>query len=212
MSMFVQVDYLKAGAGHRPERFQVDPTLLPRDPAASLARQLGPLAWLQIDGVPVKLPAVPVAAVPVVVEVAAGPVPEVAVEVPAVLVPAVVPEVEAASVAPSPPARDAIGRMIEAGGPALLSPSDAARAYADLFSSADAAKKALSRAQPPAEHLVAVTYTLAAPGQRPRRALALPEHVAGLRAWLEARLGPLASCEPVLSPTAQDASPAPAAP
>lgn len=187
--MFKQVDYLLAAPGARPERFHADPSLLPADPAAFLTRALGRLAWCRVDGAPVPLPAVPVASVPEVQAEVTG-----AAEVLAEPVPAVVPvaPVELAPVAPSPPARDAIGRMIEAGGPALMSPTDAARAYPTVFGGPDAAKKALQRAAPPPAHLIEISYTLAALGARPRRALAAPEHVPELRPWLEAQLGPVA--------------------
>jgi hypothetical protein len=99
-----------------------------------------------------------------------------------------------------------MGRML-ARGAVLFSPSDAARAYPDLFPSTEAAKKALQRQGPisgtspygkiiigecPRNQPVEVSYRPNGRGQQTRRALVAPERLAGFSTWIEAVCGPLA--------------------
>jgi putative DNA primase/helicase len=131
---------------------------------------------------------------------------------------------------------DPIARMI-ARGIALTSPADAATVFPDLFPSQEAAKKALQRAgaegyfgdkslgiyiprgMSPKSGLVGVSYRPEGRGQQQRRAYVRPDLVAGVRAWLTERLGPLAQCDepslpdPIISPAvAKAAHPAPKPP
>ncbi|MCO6415139.1 hypothetical protein JYK14_02970 [Siccirubricoccus sp. KC 17139] len=124
--------------------------------------------------------------------------------------------------APGPSARMA------AQGVVLASPADAARAYPTLFPTPEAAKKALQRDKPPAEHgdkplwmtpigkcprvpaWVRVEYRPALPKAKTRTAWAHPDRLPTLRAWLEAVTGAeLALYEPEIPPPSVAAPPKP---
>jgi hypothetical protein len=120
--------------------------------------------------------------------------------------------------------------MLAEGGVALEDAADAARAYPALWPSRDgtagspeAAKKAFQRAggrcgtfplrespkgdcPAPRRHLRTVTYQRAGAGRRPAAAAFDPTLVPDPRAWLAARLGPLARCE-VAAAAAPEADP-----
>jgi len=101
---------------------------------------------------------------------------------------------------------DVLARMA-ARGRVLFSPSDAAKAYPDLFPSVKAAEHAIGRARrdfPPiplrrvllgkwgGNRLTEVEYRPAGRGQQERRALVAPELLKGFAAWLANLIGPLA--------------------
>jgi len=102
----------------------------------------------------------------------------------------------------------ALERMA-ARGCVLLGPTDAARAYPDLFVSPDAARMAIQREAGERDFpnkplrntlhremfgksLVRVSYRPHGRGQQTRRAWAAPSRLPTLRAWLEGLVGPLA--------------------
>jgi hypothetical protein len=111
---------------------------------------------------------------------------------------------------------DVIGRMV-ARGVALFSPTDAARAYPDLFPSPDAARMALKRAGAEGQSirtspygylfigecsdalLTKISYRSSGNGQKTRHALVAKTHIESIRAWLEDLLGPLVHPGPVAS-------------
>jgi hypothetical protein len=112
---------------------------------------------------------------------------------------------------------DVIGRML-ARGAALGSAVDAAKAYPDLFPSAEAAKKALQRGAEtksigtnPYEYYstgecpdalpIEVSYRPAGNGQKTRRAFVPAGRLTGFRNWLEGLVGPLVHYEVVVQPT-----------
>lgn len=97
-------------------------------------------------------------------------------------------------------------------GAVLLSPSDASKAYPDLFLTPDAARMALKRGEEgisrtspyvgsslgecSGNRLVEVSYRPPGRGQQNRRALVQAEHLPGFREWLEKMLAsPLATFE-----------------
>jgi putative DNA primase/helicase len=114
--------------------------------------------------------------------------------------------ISAADLAPSP--RD---RMFAAGGVLLEQPADAARAYPELWPSADAARKAFKRSEVADIPVLGSTYTrmsatsplrhihyrLAGRGRRPARAVVDTDLVSDARAWLTDRLGALSMFEVV---------------
>ena len=102
---------------------------------------------------------------------------------------------------------DVMARM-RARGAILFSPSDAARAYPDLFPTTKAAEHAIKRAggiSPPNPYgylflgewggntLHEVAYRPTGRGQQQRRALVSADRLDGFRDWLEGLLGPLAA-------------------
>jgi hypothetical protein len=98
-----------------------------------------------------------------------------------------------------------IDLMLAAGGVALLSAPAAAKAYPDIFPNAKAAKNALDRGGPHSldelsikeMRLTSCHYQQVGPGKHPATAFIDRGAVPDPRAWLEARLGPLARFEVV---------------
>jgi hypothetical protein len=118
---------------------------------------------------------------------------------------------------------DPLARMV-ARGVVLLSPTDAAKAYPDLFPTSEAARKALERGEAEgvftghfprkkfslgecpvnqADRFTQVTYHPTGRGQQRRRALAAASRLSTLRAWLEALVGPLTHFELAPEPSAE---------
>ena len=128
---------------------------------------------------------------------------------------------------------DVVSRM-RARGAVLFGPTDAAKAYPDLFPTAEAAKKALQRAgggkgdfgdiplrvsilgECPRNRLAQVVYRPAGRGQQQRTAKAAAWRLDGLREWLETRLGPLlvysVDTDPSPNPSARQAAARPQTP
>jgi putative DNA primase/helicase len=111
--------------------------------------------------------------------------------------------------------------MLAQGGVALVSPSDAARCYPNLWPSPAAAKMAAGRGKwvtSPIEvfflgecyPLQRATYCRAGQGARPAELVFDPSAVPDLRDWLEERLGPLARLE--IEPQPERPAPPPATP
>lgn len=102
-----------------------------------------------------------------------------------------------------------VDHMLAEGGVALASPYDASRAFPNLWSSPEAAKKAFQRERYGTNPYKVLsigecpvplgwaTYQVAGNGKKPSRLLFDPALVSAdrLRGWLEARLGPLAFLE-----------------
>ena len=108
--------------------------------------------------------------------------------------------------------------MLAQGGVALVSPSDAARCYPNLWGSTEAAKKAFQRGQwgtfPKEEYslgecprLLRATYQKAGERMRPAELLFDPSAVPDLRDWLEERVGPLARLKIEAPPPPPEPSP-----
>ncbi|MBV8591561.1 MAG: hypothetical protein JO212_16145 [Acetobacteraceae bacterium] len=118
---------------------------------------------------------------------------------------------------------DPLARMV-ARGVVLLSPTDAAKAYPDLFPTSEAARKALERGEAAGvftghfprekfslgecpgnqgERFTPVTYQPTGRGQQRRRALAAASRLPTLRAWLEALVGPLTHFEVAPKPSSE---------
>jgi hypothetical protein len=109
---------------------------------------------------------------------------------------------------------------------ALMGATDAAKAYPDLFPTAEAARKAIHRAaegdfpdiplyvsphkELSGKSLNEILYRPHGRGQNQRTGFAIERHVDGLQAWLVGLVGPLAHYEIVAQPGAEMAPVAPA--